>query len=55
MILMKFELYRHVSKISSNIKFHEKPSEGAELFFVEGRTDGHDEAASFSSQFCERA
>jgi hypothetical protein len=28
---------------------------GAELFHAEGRTDGHDEANSRFSQFCERA
>ena len=26
---------------------------GAELFHVDGRTDGHDEAMNRSSQFCE--
>jgi len=26
---------------------------GAELFYADGRTDGHDEANSRSSQFCE--
>ena len=28
---------------------------GAEMFHVDRRTDGHDEAKSRSSQFCERA
>jgi len=27
----------------------------AELFYTDGRTDGHDEAHSRFSQFCERA
>ena len=39
----------------SNIKFHEIHIVGAELFHVEGRTDGHDEANSRFSQFCESA
>jgi hypothetical protein len=42
-------------KKDSNIKFHENPSSGAELFQVGGRTDGltdgHDEANSRFRQF----
>jgi len=36
------------------IKFHENPSSGRRVVPC-GRTDGHDEANSCSSQFCESA
>jgi len=35
-------------------QFHEIHPVGAELFHVDRRTDGHDEANSRFSQFCER-
>jgi hypothetical protein len=44
---MKLEPSRHIFEKSSNIKFQV----GAELFHA----DGHDEANSRFSQFCERA
>jgi len=43
-----------IFKKSSNIKFHENTSIGAELYLAGGRADGH-EAISRFSQFCERA
>jgi hypothetical protein len=54
-ILMKHEFSRQIFKKYSNIKFHENPSSGAELFHAGGQTDGHDEANSRSSSFCEGA
>ena len=52
---MKFEFSRQIfekkSKISSFIKIRLM---GAE-FHADGQTDGHDEANSLFSQFCERA
>jgi len=38
--LMKLEVSRQVFEKSSNIKFHENPSVGAELFHVDRWTDG---------------
>ena len=51
---MNPELPRQISKnnhISNSITF--RPV-GAELFHVNGRTDGHDEANSRLSQLCEK-
>jgi hypothetical protein len=43
-----------VEKKSSDIKFHQNPSSGSRVVPC-GLTDGHDEANSGFSQFCERA
>ena len=48
---MKIELARQSSEKSTNVKFHENPFIGAELFRPDGRTDGR-EANSRFSQFC---
>jgi hypothetical protein len=37
-ILMKLEFYRQILKKCSNIKFHENPSNGTELFHADGQT-----------------
>ena len=50
-ILTKLKLTRQIFERYSNIKFHESPSVGAELFHV----NTHDEANRRFSQFCERA
>jgi hypothetical protein len=42
----------HIGKI---IKLHENPSNGAELFHADGRTDRRDEAKKTFSQFCKCA
>jgi hypothetical protein len=52
-ILMKLEFSRQIFENYSNIKFHENPPMGAELFHADGRTDRHDEANIRFSQFCE--
>ena len=36
---MKLQFSRHVLAISTNIKFHENPSSGAEFFLADGWTD----------------
>jgi hypothetical protein len=38
---MKFEFSWHISEKYSNLKFHEIRPLGAELFHVDGRTEGH--------------
>jgi hypothetical protein len=38
-ILMKLEFSRQIFEKYSNIKFQENPSNGAELFLADGRTD----------------
>jgi len=53
-ILMKLEFSGQVFEESSNIKFHENPSNGSRVVPC-GRTDGHEEANSHFLQFCERA
>jgi len=57
-ILVKFLMTRGFSRQifykSSNTKFHENPSSGSRVVLCE-RTDGHDEANSLFSKFCERA
>ena len=53
-VLMKLEFSRQVFEKSSNIKFHEIPSNGSRVVPC-GRTDRHDEANSRFSQFCESA
>jgi hypothetical protein len=41
-ILIKFEFSRQIVEIYSNIKFHENPFVGAELFYAGEQTeDGH--------------
>jgi hypothetical protein len=52
-ILTKFEFSRQIFEKYSNIKFHQNPSNGKPSRSM--RTDGHDEANSRFSQFCERA
>jgi hypothetical protein len=46
---------RHIFEKYSNIKFRENPSSGGALLHADERTDGHDEANRYFSQFCERA
>jgi hypothetical protein len=57
-VLMKLEFLKFFFK-SSNLKFQENPSVGAQLFLADGRTDRNtdlnDEAKSRFSQFYERA
>jgi len=48
---MKLEFSRQIHENFSNIKFHENPSVGDELFHA----GGHGEANSRFSQFGERA
>jgi len=51
---MKFEFSEQIFEQSSNIKFHENLSSGSRIVPC-GETDGHDEANSRFSKFCERA
>jgi len=51
---MKLEFSQQISEKYSNIKFHENPSSGSPVVPC-GQTDGHDEADSRFSQFCESA
>jgi hypothetical protein len=51
---MKLKFSRQSFENHSNIKFHENPSSGSGVVPC-GRTDGHGEAKSRLSQFCERA
>ena len=54
-ILRELEFFRRVfEKKSSNIKFHQNPTNGNRVVPC-GRTDGHDEDRSGISQFCESA
>jgi hypothetical protein len=39
-ILKKFDVSQQIFQKHSNIKFHENPSSGAELFQADGRTNG---------------
>ena len=52
---MKFEFFRTDLQKYSNIKFHENPSSGTELFHADGQRDrmtaGHDEANSCLRNF----
>jgi hypothetical protein len=47
-VLMKLEFSRQIFEKHLNIKFHENPSSGTEMFHADGRTDtqteGHDQA-----------
>ena len=52
---MKLEFSWKIFEKSSNIKLHENPSIGSQLFHAYGRTDRDDAANSQFSQFCERA
>jgi hypothetical protein len=52
-ILIKIEFYKHISKSSSNIKFHQNPSSGSRVVPC-GRTDTKKLNSRFS-KFCERA
>jgi hypothetical protein len=54
---MKLEFYRQIfeRKKAKILNFTKIRPVGAELFHAGGRTDGHDEATSRLSQFCERA
>ena len=51
---MKLEFSRQIFEKFTNIKFHENPSRGSRVVPC-GRADGHGEANSRISQFCERA
>ena len=56
-ILMKLKFSRHIFEKSSNIKFHENPSNGSRVVtcaWTNGQTD-MTEANNPVSQFCERA
>ena len=55
MILNKIKFSPQIWKKVSNIKLHENPSVGVELFHAEGRADRHDKAESSYSQICEHA
>jgi len=50
---MNLEFCRKFFEKYRNIKFNENPSGGSRVVPI-GRTDGHDEANSRFSQFCER-
>ena len=55
---MKFEFSRQTFEKYSDTKFHEKPSNGSRVVVygrTDARTDGHDEANSRLSQFCDSA
>jgi len=55
-ILMKLEYSPYIcGKYKKKSYFVKIRPVGAELFHADGRTDGHDEANSRFSQFCERA
>jgi hypothetical protein len=49
---MKLESSRQIFEESSNIKFIQISSVGAELFPTDGYTDGHEETNGGFSQFC---
>jgi hypothetical protein len=51
---MKLEFSRQIFEGSSNIKFYQNPCSGSRVVPC-GQTDGHGEANSRISQFCERA
>ena len=53
-ILMKFDLSRQIFKKYPNIKFHENPFTGSPVV-PRGEMGRHDEAKSYSLQFCEHA
>jgi hypothetical protein len=53
-ILMKLEFSGQNFAKYSNIEFHQNPSSGSQVVPF-GQTDGHDEAGSRFSQFCESA
>jgi len=44
-ILRDLEFSRHIFQKLSNIRFHEYPPVGAELFHANGQTDRHDEVS----------
>jgi hypothetical protein len=52
---MKLDFSRQIFKKYSNTKFHENPSSESRVVPGGRQTDGHDEAKSRVSQFCERA
>jgi len=54
LFLSDFNETRQCIEKHSNIKFHENTSSGSRVVPC-GQTDGHDEANSRFSQFCERA
>jgi len=51
---MKLEFSQQIFEKYSNIKFYENPFSGSRVVLC-GWKDGHDEANSRFSQFCERA
>jgi len=57
-ILTKLEFSQQVFENPSNMKFHEHASRGSQAVPcgpTDGRTDGHHEANSRVSKYCERA
>jgi len=55
---MKLEFSPQIFEEYSNIKLYENPFSGSRVVpcgGMHGRTDGHNEANSSFSQFCERA
>jgi len=52
-ILMRLEFFLRSSEKYSNINFYENPSSWDRIFPC-GQMDGHDEANSLFSYFCER-
>jgi len=52
---MKLGLSRQIFEKYSNVNFFKILSLGTEVLHADKRTDGHDEANSCFSQFCERA
>ena len=52
---MKIKFYRHIFEKYTNIKFHEYPPRGADLFDSGRQTGRHDEVNSRFSKFCESA
>ena len=53
-ILIKLEFSGQIFEKCTDIKFHENPSSGAELYYADRQTDRHDETNSCFSQICER-
>jgi len=51
---MRLEIFGQFLEKSSPVNFIRIRPMGAELFRAGGQTDGHEEASSRFSQFCER-
>jgi hypothetical protein len=54
-ILIKLEFFQPIFKKYSNIKLNEKLPSGSRDVPADGRTNGHEEANSRFTQFCEHA